>query len=184
MEAVLMGLRAAERAFGATVNSKGYKVTKGVGVIQGDGINFKTMAKILDAVLGEGYSAESVTFGMGGGLLQKVRVGRRGPGTCTPMWANAMHPVLLPPPLQVNRDTMSFATKLSFIHYADGREADIMKMPTTDSGKFSLPGILQVRRVKGVPTVFPADYECKEADPGDNLLKARSLEEARGPMWR
>ncbi len=48
---------------------------------------------------------------MGGGLLQKV-----------------------------NRDTMSFATKLCHIVYADGAAADIMKQPQTDTGKFSLPG--------------------------------------------
>lgn len=58
-----------------------------------------------------GYAAENVAYGMGGGLLQKV-----------------------------NRDTMSFATKLAHIIYTDGREADIMKQPQTDSGKFSLPG--------------------------------------------
>ncbi len=37
---------------------------------------------------------------MGGGLLQKV-----------------------------NRDTMSFATKLSFIRYANGQAVDVMKRP-------------------------------------------------------
>ena len=48
---------------------------------------------------------------MGGGLLQKV-----------------------------NRDTMSFATKLSHVVYADGTEADIMKSPTGDTSKISFPG--------------------------------------------
>jgi hypothetical protein len=48
---------------------------------------------------------------MGGGLLQKV-----------------------------NRDTMSFATKLSHVVYADGTPADIMKTPTGDSAKISFPG--------------------------------------------
>jgi nicotinic acid phosphoribosyltransferase len=54
---------------------------------------------------------QAVTFGMGGGLLQKV-----------------------------NRDTLSFATKLSHIMYADGRAADIMKSPKGDASKDSLPG--------------------------------------------
>lgn len=36
-------LRAAEKVFGATVNSKGYKVVTGAGVIQGDGINLDTL---------------------------------------------------------------------------------------------------------------------------------------------
>jgi hypothetical protein len=36
---------------------------------------------------------------------------------------------------QVNRDTMSFATKLSHIVYADGTARDVMKTPKTDMGK-------------------------------------------------
>ena len=82
---------------------------------------------ILRAALDAGFSAENVAFGMGGGLLQKV-----------------------------NRDTMSFATKLCHIRYADGSERDVMKAPKTDSGKVSLPGVLSVRRVNGLPQVFPA----------------------------
>lgn len=35
---------------------------------------------------------------------------------------------------------MSFATKLCHIVYADGKAADVMKQPQTDTGKFSLPG--------------------------------------------
>ena len=56
--------------------------------------------------------SQAVAFGMGGGLLQKV-----------------------------NRDTMSFATKLSHVVYADGTLADIMKSPTGDTSKISFPGI-------------------------------------------
>ncbi len=50
-----------------------------------------SLEAILKAVMDAGYAAQNVAFGMGGGLLQKV-----------------------------NRDTMSFATKLSHITYADG----------------------------------------------------------------
>jgi nicotinic acid phosphoribosyltransferase len=113
VEAVLMALKAAEKTFGTTLNGKGYKVIKGAGkyspsialpstklyfiiamiiillndiaCIQGDGINMQSVKTILDAVLKEGFSAQNVAFGMGGGLLQKV-----------------------------NRDTMSFATKLRY----------------------------------------------------------------------
>lgn len=55
---------------------------------------------------------QAVAFGMGGGLLQKI-----------------------------NRDTMSFATKLSHVTYADGTQADIMKSPTGDASKISYPGV-------------------------------------------
>lgn len=103
IEAVLMALEAGEKVFGVDVNGKGYKVPKGWGVIQGDGINIHSLQKILAAVLEKGFSAEAVAFGMGGGLLQKV-----------------------------NRDTMSFATKLGHIVYADGTARDIFKVPLPD----------------------------------------------------
>ncbi|KIY93199.1 nicotinate phosphoribosyltransferase [Monoraphidium neglectum] len=130
VEVVLMGLRAAEKVFGADVNSKGFKMIRGAGVIQGDGIDIVTLQAILDAVLEAGYSAECV-----------------------------------------NRDTMSFATKLAHMVYADGRQRDVMKAPKTDSTKYSLPGVLAVKRVGGVPTVFPADGG--EVDPSEDMLKAR-----------
>lgn len=68
----MQALHALDRVFGSDKNSKGYKVLRGAGVIQGDGINIVTLEKILDAVLAQGFSAENVAFGMGGGLLQRV----------------------------------------------------------------------------------------------------------------
>jgi nicotinamide phosphoribosyltransferase len=109
-----------------------------VGVIQGDGIGPATIATILDAVLAAGFSAQSVAFGMGGGLLQKV-----------------------------NRDSCSFAVKLCHVVRPDGAEADIMKAPKGAPEKDSLPGVLAVKRVAGVPTAFPA----AEVAPEDNLLR-------------
>lgn len=83
---------------------------------------------------------QAVAFGMGGGLLQRV-----------------------------NRDTMSFATKLSHIVYKDGTTADLMKAPKSDPSKASLPGVLAVRRIDGVPTAFPAD--APEMLHAENLLQ-------------
>jgi nicotinamide phosphoribosyltransferase len=120
-------LRAAEKTFGVTVNTKGYKVTKGVGVIQGDGISSAVIADILRHALAEGYSAQNIAFGMGGGLLQKV-----------------------------NRDSLSMAVKLCHITYADGKSVDVMKFPVNDTSKTSLPGEVAVTLVDGIPTVFPA----------------------------
>ncbi|KAG1671877.1 hypothetical protein FOA52_003444 [Chlamydomonas sp. UWO 241] len=139
-EAVLMALVAADRVFGSTMNRRGYKVVNGAGVIQGDGIDVRVMAKICGSVEASGFSAESVVYGMGGGLLQKV-----------------------------NRDTMSFATKLNHIVYAGGKARDCMKQPLTDSGKFSLPGVLAVKRYRGVPTAFPKD--SGEVSEAENLLR-------------
>ncbi|KAL3160782.1 hypothetical protein ABBQ38_009193 [Trebouxia sp. C0009 RCD-2024] len=139
VETVLLALEAAEKVFGVEVNSLGYKVPKSCGVIQGDGINIQTLDKILQAVMEQGFSAQAVAFGMGGGLLQRL-----------------------------NRDTMSFATKLSHIVYADGTEADIMKLPKSDPSKFSLPGVMAVKMVGGVPTAFPA--EGGHVTPEENML--------------
>jgi len=142
VESILLALRAGEKAFGVTVNKKGYKVINGAGCIQGDGINMPVVKKILDAALAEGYSAQNVAFGMGGGLLQKV-----------------------------NRDTMSFATKLSWIQYASGESRDVMKLPKTDSGKISLPGILRVKRNRdtGLETVLSRDPSDESYDDDDIL---------------
>lgn len=68
---------------------------------------------------------------------------------------------------RVNRDTMQFATKLNHIVYADGTTRDVAKMPKTDVNKCSLPGVLGVKRVGGVPTVFPAHM----LEAGENLLE-------------
>ena len=101
---------------------------------------------ILDAVHAEKFSSQNVAFGMGGGLLQKV-----------------------------NKDTISFATKLSYIEYEKGNSGakfkEIMKAPATDVEKFSLPGKMRVMRkvyktknendelleTYGPHTVFPAE---------------------------
>ncbi|KAK3807254.1 MAG: nicotinate phosphoribosyltransferase family-domain-containing protein [Benniella sp.] len=127
VETVMAGLRAAEKVFGCDVNQKGYKVIKGCGVIQGDGVSYESLGRILDAVLAAGYSAQNCAFGMGGGLLQKL-----------------------------NRDTMSFATKLSYVVYEDGTTRNVMKYPKSDSDKISLPGVLDVvRNAEGIPVVYP-----------------------------
>lgn len=142
VEAILMALKAGEKVFGATKNKKGYKVINGAGCIQGDGINIDNVKQILDAVLKAGYSAQSVAFGMGGGLLQKL-----------------------------NRDTMSFATKLSYIHCATGEKRDVMKLPKSDSAKISLPGCLRVKRDQktGLEYVYPKDADDDSYDEDDLL---------------
>jgi nicotinamide phosphoribosyltransferase len=139
VETILMGLRAAEKVFGSDMNKKGYKVIRGAGVIQGDGVSLTSLASILAAVKEAGFSAQNVAFGMGGGLLQKV-----------------------------NRDTLSFATKLSHITYDDGEARDLMKTPKTDGGKQSLPGEFAVcRDASGIPIVYPKTDGADKA----NLLR-------------
>jgi len=138
LEQVLKGLKAAEKTFGAVENKKGFKVLKNSAVIQGDGVDYNAIKSILDGVMAEGFSACNVAFGMGGGLLQKM-----------------------------NRDTMSFACKLSHIVDASGEARDVMKTPKTSSAKISLPGKLFVGRdAEGVPKVYPAEDDvCPSLEP-------------------
>jgi len=152
VQVILQALTAADKVAGSVQNSKGFKVLNGYAALQGDGIGYPEIKNILEAVLKAGYAASNVVFGMGGGLLQKV-----------------------------NRDTMSFATKLSYIRYADGTVRNVMKKPKTDGGKCSLPGLLKVVRVDGVPTVFPAKEG--ETDPNDILQTVWNMGPVADLKW-
>lgn len=111
--------------FGFTVNSKGYKVLPNcVRVIQGDGITIESLPRILDNLLGRGFSADNMAFGMGGGLLQ-----------------------------QVNRDTLKFAMKCSAV-CIDNVWQDVFKDPVTDPGKRSKRGRLMLTRETGKYTTM------------------------------
>ncbi|KAJ2807612.1 hypothetical protein H4R20_001221 [Coemansia guatemalensis] len=137
VEAVLQGLHAAERVFGSTTNSKGFRVITGASVIQGDGVTLESLRRILAAVVRDGFSAQCVAFGMGGALLQKV-----------------------------NRDVMGIAYKLSSITDPDGSVRDVMKFPKGDLGKMSLPGRLAVHPDPAQSGV-PVAYRCApDADTG------------------
>lgn len=137
-ECVLKGLHAIDKTFGADVNKKGFRVPRGVGIIQGDGMNYHQIKKLINAIVAEGYATQAVAFGMGGGLLQRV-----------------------------NRDSMGFATKLSYRVDEEGKGHDIMKKPKGDWMKSSLPGVLGVKRVNGIPMVFPKS----EVKDEENMLK-------------
>lgn len=101
--------------FGFTYNSKGYKVLHpSVRLIQGDGINYDTIAEILKEMWAQNWSADNVAFGMGGALLQKV-----------------------------NRDTFKYAMKAN-AKFDGTKWTDVYKNPITDSGKVSKAGILSV----------------------------------------
>lgn len=87
------------------------------------------VAKKLLAKKNHSYSPINCTFGMGGGLLQKV-----------------------------NRDSMKFATKLNYLEVdREGKKESrtVMKDPKTDPGKRSLPGELEVCSNDDGPTVYP-----------------------------
>lgn len=107
-----------ERTFGYTINTKGYKVVNNIGILQGDGVDYDTIGRILSVVTKLGYSASNLVFGSGGALLQKV-----------------------------DRDTYKFAMKASAI-LQDGEWKPIFKDPVTDPGKKSKAGKLTLLRSK------------------------------------
>lgn len=101
--------------FGYSVNDKGYRVLPDfVRVIQGDGISRFSMEAILEKLKSRKISAENISFGMGGELLQKI-----------------------------NRDTLRFAMKASAAEI-EGIWVDVYKNPITDQSKQSKRGRLAV----------------------------------------
>jgi nicotinamide phosphoribosyltransferase len=105
-----------DRAFGSTVNSKGYKVLKHVRLIQGDGVNPHSIGDILQRLKRVGFAADNIAFGMGGALLQ-----------------------------QLDRDTQRFAMKCSAARIK-GKWIDVYKDPVTDHSKVSKRGRLDLIR--------------------------------------
>ena len=96
--------------FGYTTNDKGFKVLNTVRLIQGDGVNERTIRNILGRFQAFGWSADNIAFGMGGALLQIV-----------------------------DRDTQKFAMKCSSAKVG-GMWINVQKDPITDSGKKSKAG--------------------------------------------
>ncbi|CAA6818606.1 MAG: Nicotinamide phosphoribosyltransferase (EC [uncultured Sulfurovum sp.] len=112
-EIVLEVMKRVYKTFGGYKNSKGYIVLDdSVRIIQGDGVDKEAIKEILEVLKNEGFSADNIAFGMGGGLLQEP-----------------------------NRDDFRFAMKASAI-CVDGEWRDVYKDPVTDSGKRSKRGRL------------------------------------------
>lgn len=110
---VLKCLNILGEKFGYTTNQQGFKVLDPhVRLIQGDGVDPDMIEEVLDLAAINGWSADNIAFGMGGGLLQKV-----------------------------NRDTCSFAFKASNI-VINGESHEVHKKPTTMTSKQSKPGRL------------------------------------------
>lgn len=119
-----------------TVNSKGYRVLPPwLRVIQGDGIDIKSMEAILKKLVELKWSTTNIAFGSGGGLLQK--------------W---------------NRDTQKWAFKCCAAQ-VDGQWLDVRKDPITDSGKRSKAGRLDlIKTANGYETVTLAEGQEAHPD--------------------
>lgn len=116
---ILFALEKLEKAFGVTINSKGYKVLNKVRIIQGDSVYEDTTWDILKCLMNNGYSAENIALGCGGSLLQGNEHS------------------------SINRDTHKFAMKCSCIKIGN-KLIDVFKNPITDRGKVSKKGRLDL----------------------------------------
>ena len=106
--------------FGYEMNSKGYRVLNPkIRVIQGDGVNFWTIQDTLMAMNRAGWSADNISFGMGGALLQ-----------------------------QLNRDTQKFAFKTSNVT-VNGEDREVFKDPIEGHEKMSKRGRLALHLNEG-----------------------------------
>ncbi len=100
--------------FGTKMNDEGYKLfDANVGLLWGDGLNYHKIRDILFGMKTNGWAAENIIFGMGGGLHSSV-----------------------------NRDTQRNAFKCS-AQYRNGQWFDIFKKPldsskTSKKGRFKL----------------------------------------------
>jgi nicotinamide phosphoribosyltransferase len=175
---VLHTLQDLEKGFGSTVNEQGFKTLNNVRIIQGDGVDYWQIVKILFHLKNKKWSIDNLAFGSGGGLLQKL-----------------------------NRDTLKFAFKCSAITI-DGQAKPVFKQPASDKTKSSKRGRMKLvltdprlfyaaqppRKKKGPPPPTPPPMTTvAEADVGDDLLhevfrdgkilKETTLEEVRQLAW-
>lgn len=129
--------------FGYEFNSKGYKVLPDfIRLIYGDGINEETIGDILRELTMRGISADNISFGMGGALLQHF-----------------------------NRDTLRFAMKTSAV-YENGKWVDVYKDPITDPGKKSKSGVLGlIRHSNGIYETVPKEVADSRGNGTHNLLE-------------
>ncbi|XP_077985924.1 nicotinamide phosphoribosyltransferase-like [Glandiceps talaboti] len=112
-DVVVKVLTILDKTFGTNKNSKGYKLLPPyLRVIQGDGISYETIPAILERMKKLGWSADNLTFGSGGALLQRV-----------------------------DRDTQKCAYKCSYAIIND-KGVNVFKQPITDLGKKSKKGKL------------------------------------------
>eukprot|EP00933_Yihiella_yeosuensis_P020049 TRINITY_DN16173_c0_g1_i1.p1 TRINITY_DN16173_c0_g1~~TRINITY_DN16173_c0_g1_i1.p1 ORF type:complete len:768 (+),score=205.11 TRINITY_DN16173_c0_g1_i1:77-2380(+) len=119
-----------------TTTSTGHKLLPPyIRLIQGDGVDYITIPKILQRFKEEGIAAANITFGSGGSLLQKV-----------------------------NRDTFKVAFKCAEI-IVDGVARDVFKDPITDNGKASKKGRLTLQRASDITTYSPEDIYVPRQGP-------------------
>jgi len=126
------------KQFGSETSSTGHRVLPPyIRVIQGDGVDWQSIPKILQAMMDKNMAAENIAFGSGGALLQKL-----------------------------NRDTFKCAFKCSDITI-NGESREVFKDPITDKGKASKKGKLTLQLVSETTGFSEADkYKARDGESG------------------
>jgi len=121
-----------------TTTKTGHKLLPAyIRVIQGDGVDYESIPKILKSLKNAGFAADNMVFGSGGALLQKL-----------------------------NRDTFKCAFKCSEITVS-GEKREVFKDPITDKGKASKKGRLTVQLASETTGFKDADkYKPRQGDKG------------------
>lgn len=121
--------------FGGTLTETGYKLLdEHVGAIYGDAITLDRAKKILDRLAKQGFASGNVVFGIGSYTYQHV-----------------------------TRDTYGFVMKATSC-IVNGTRYPLYKDPVTGSVKKSARGLLAVRMVDGVLTLFEDQDRLGETD--------------------
>lgn len=122
-----------ERGFGCKTTSKGYKVfDANIGLLWGDGLNYHKIRDILFGIKAQGWAAENLIFGMGGGLHTNV-----------------------------NRDTQRNAFKCS-AQLRDGKWFDIFKKPLDNSKKSKKGRFKLLKNENNEYTTVPIDSDGED----------------------
>ncbi len=150
--------------FGYTTNNKGYKILRNVALIQGDGVNEKSIKAIIKMMIDKGFGIENIAFGMGGALLQGNEDS------------------------SLNRDTYKFAIKCSAIRINEELKM-VYKDPKGSSFKKSKQGKLDlVKTESGYETIqinefidgkYPENSELVLVYENGKLYNEVSLNEIR-----
>jgi len=106
-------------------------------VLQGDGVDWESIPKILEKLDNEKIAADNIGFGSGGSLLQKL-----------------------------NRDTFKCAFKCAEIT-VKGQARDVFKDPITDKGKASKKGRLTLQKAEDAAHFSEEDkYKPRQGEDG------------------
>jgi len=126
-------------AEGVITTATGHKLLPSyIRLIQGDGVDWQSIPKILQRFKDEGFAAANITFGSGGSLLQKL-----------------------------NRDTFKVAFKCSEVVLGNGEAREVFKDPITDDGKASKKGRLTLQLASDITSYALEDiYVSRQGENG------------------